>query len=228
MIGSEAVRISASPCTARTVRCADARDYNTELAECCREHVRKIMAGLIPMLEDARITYWADYGTLLGAVRNPMTTWADYPWLRQDGRETAGPAPGIIPHDKDGDLGVLFTDWGKYTRLRPKIEGVLRYYFRVNGGRASSKVRVSFRNHTNVDLFFWRERADGVMYRERYAQVDRFKGKEFPKSMLFPLTTVTWEGLTLAAPRDPEAFLEMRYGSGWRKPIAANNDSVKR
>ena len=40
---------------------------------------------------------------------------------------------------------------------------------------------------------------------------------------LFPLSTVPWEGMTLPAPRDPEAFLEMRYGADWRRPVAANN-----
>src|SRR5690606_26036568 len=91
-----------------------------------------------------------------------------------------------------------------------------------------SKIRISFHNHTNVDLFFWIEREDGTLFRNRYAKVDACKGREFPRDSLFPLSTVEWEGMTLPAPRDPEAFLAMRYGPGWRTPIPANNDGVPR
>lgn len=216
-----------SACGSGTTRCHDAREYNVELRDCCRGHVIRIMGEVASRLTEAGITWWADYGTLLGAVRNPMTTWADYPWLEQEGRETAGPPAGIIPHDKDGDLGLLYTDWSKYWNVRKSLQS-LGFNVTLNGYRASSKARLSHRNHTNVDLFFWRQRQDGTFYRNAYAKVDAHKGKEFHRDMLFPLSTVEWEGMTLPAPRDPEAFLEMRYGPGWRTPIAANNDGVKR
>ena len=214
-------------CTRETARCANARDYAHELAHCCREHVIGIMADLVPMLEAAKITYWADYGTLLGAVRNPATTWANYPWLPQEGRATKGPAPGIIPHDKDADICLPWSEWIKCLRLRHKMARK-RYNVHVNYHRGSMKMRLSAANHTNVDMFFWKERKDGTMFRTGYAQVDRFKGKEFHKDMLYPLSTVEWEGMTLPAPKDPEAFLEMRYGPNWRVPVMANNDGVLR
>jgi hypothetical protein len=216
------------PCTKATGRCADARDYNSELRECCRAHVRALMQTTAEFLNHIGAVWWADYGTLLGAVRNPMTSWSDYPWLRQEGRETSGPAPGIVPHDKDGDVGVLFESWDAASRKFRAWLGNRCFHLHMNQRRCSLKARLSTLNTTNVDLFFWRERANGVLYREVYATVDRFKGKEFPKSMLFPLTTVEWEGMKLPAPRDPEAFLEMRYGPRWRTPIAANNDGIPR
>lgn len=225
-VGTRAVPAPGQPCTARTLRCPNARDYNAELNPCCRAHLRALMIVVAEILTDARATWWADYGTLLGAVRNPMTKWADYPWLRQDGRVSAGPAPGIVPHDKDGDLGILYRDFdGVRRRMRGLTARGMNVH--VNIHRASMKVRVSSRNHTNIDLFFWRSRED-VLFRQRYAQVDRFKGKEFPRAMLTPPGTVTWEGLTLPAPADPEAFLEFRYGPRWRTPLPANNDGVKR
>ena len=91
----------------------------------------------------------------------------------------------------------------------------------------SIKVRLSKLNHTNLDVFFWLNDA-GVRRRPRYISVDSFKGRDFPASMLEPMSTVTWEGIELPAPADPEAFLEMRYGPNWRTPIAANNDGVLR
>jgi hypothetical protein len=64
------------------------------------------------------------------------------------------------------------------------------------------------------------------MYRERYVSVDRYKGREFPDSKLFPLIELPWEGLMLPAPNNPEWFCAMRYGKGWREPIRMNNDKV--
>lgn len=217
---------TAGPCTARTPRCLNARDYQQVLRPCCRGHVRTLVAAVAEILNHARVTWWADYGTLLGAVRNPMTTWADYPWLPQDDRGPEPLAPGIIPHDKDADLGVL---WRDFETVRKAVRALSTRGFHVtaNAHRGSIKVRVSSRNHTNVDLFFWRGRGE-TMYRTSYAQVDAFKGREFHKDMIQPLSTVEWEGLVLPAPADPAAFLEMRYGPSWRKPVPANNDGVTR
>jgi len=218
---------ASSPCTALTRGCADARDYNVELPECCRGHVVGLMAALAPMLAEAGVVWWADYGTLLGAVRNPLTTWADYPWLPQDGRETPGPRPGIIPHDKDADLGIMARDWPRLVAIKARLEK-MGFAVLANGVVPKMKLMLSATNFANVDLFFWHERPDGTLYRGKYMSIDDFKGRDFHRTMLHPMSTVQWEGMSLPAPRDPHAFLEMRYGPGWRTPIAANNDGVER
>lgn len=216
------------PCTKGTTRCADARDYNHELRECCRDHVVGMMQVLAPLLDSLKVRWWLDYGSLLGAVRNPLTTWADYPWLPQEDRTTEGPAAGIIPHDKDADLGVAWLDWSKVSRIRPALIRA-GYSVTTNHTAGMMKIRLSKTNHTNVDLFFWHERADGSMYRTGYVRgIDEFKGREFQKSFLYPLSTVEFEGMQLPAPRNPEAFCAMRYGSNWQQPVCANSDGVRR
>jgi len=214
-------------CSGLTRRCADARDYRHELRPCCKGHLREMMASVSMVLGDLGVTWWADYGTLLGAVRNPLTRWSDYPWLPQGERAHERVPAGVVPHDKDADLGLLFADWPMVQRRLRGLAG-RGYNVHVNQRRASTKVRLSARNHTNVDLFFWRERGDGTLYREFYAAVDAYKGREFPRSMVERLSAVEWEGLTLPAPADPRAFLEMRYGPRWMTPVAANNDGVRR
>ena len=59
-------------CTAETARCRDARNYQADLRECCRGHIRQIVADVLDVFESIGITYWLDYGTLLGAIRNPL------------------------------------------------------------------------------------------------------------------------------------------------------------
>jgi hypothetical protein len=186
------------------------------------------VADTAAVLNDRGIIWWADYGTLLGAVRNPLTTWADYPWYPQGGRTTPGPAAGIVPHDKDADFGIFAADYRSLCVIRSKLWRSGGYNVLIRPGGRSMKVRLSWRNHTNADFFIWNERKDGVLYRAKYIGADKYKGREFHKNTLFPLSTVEWEGMTLPAPKNPEAFCEFRYGPNWKTPIRANNDGVLR
>lgn len=214
------------PCTALTERCGNARDYQTELRPCCRGHLVGLVARTAAALNTLGVTWWADYGTLLGAVRNPLTTWADYHWLPQADRPAGPLVAGILPHDKDADLGVERNAWDLVRMNLPQLMDGARVAVFHHG--RSLKVMLSAQNKTNVDLFFWHERPDGMLAREGYAGVDDFKGREFDRDLLYPLSSLTWEGLTLPAPRDAAAFCEMRYGAGWRTPIPANNDGQRR
>jgi hypothetical protein len=233
------------PCTPETARCVVATLYTHDLPDCCRGHLTHVMFQLDDALRAAGVRHFMDYGTLLGAVRNPFL----------------GLEPGIVPHDKDGDLGFLAEDWEKllsipdsWSEEREVTPGHLerhgtglglhwihklpRQEIRragtfTYGAGDSIKVCRSAVNHTNVDLFPWYDRAylmrpDGKRYRYHYVHVDRFKGKEFPEARLLPLTEIEWEGRQLYAPGDWEWFVEHRYGAGWRKPVHANNDGVKR
>jgi hypothetical protein len=102
------------------------------------------------------------------------------------------------------------------------------YSVQLNGVGGSAKIFLSTRNHTNVDVFFWRVRRGSELFRVRYARVDDCKGREFTRDYIEPLAEVEWEGMKLKAPNNAERFLEMRYGPNWRTPIAANNDGVRR
>lgn len=218
------ISTATTTCSRDTARCSDARSYEHALRACCRTHLIAITRHVVGSLQGAGIPYWADYGTLLGAVRNPMTTWADYPWL-----EGTGPIrPGIIPHDKDADIGVLHSYWAVAWRVVRRVAMTLNYDIVGRPERGSIKVRLSKTNHTNLDIFFWSEKPNGIVYRRQYAAVDAFKGKHFHRDLLLPLGTVEWEGMKLSAPRDPEAFLAMRFGENWRTPVMANNDAVRR
>jgi len=226
-IPSAGIAAPLGACTRETLRCADASSYQAVLRPCCRGHLRQVVADTVAQLVAHEVTYWADYGTLLGAVRNPLTSWADYPWLPQEGRPEGTLAPGIVPHDKDADFGVFVTDWPKLMRVGAALER-MGYNILIRPHAGSVKVRLSSVNHTNLDLFTWRERAGGVFYRVRYISVDTYKGRDIPAGRLLPLGTVEWEGMTLGAPVNPEAFCAFRYGKDWRTPIAANNDGVRR
>jgi hypothetical protein len=231
------------PCTKETPRCANARDYTQDLPECCRSHIREMMRVCADVLRAHGVTWWIDYGSLLGLVRNPMT----------------GQPPGILHHDKDADCGILATEqylwgtWGKPGRGRPGDPDLGKRPFTAGpivhdleaaglqvgakaphpsgwmfGGGDRFKVRWSKLNHTNIDFFTWYERPGGLLYRERYIAADQCKGREFPTAKCLPTVTVTWEGIEVQAPADPKWFCQHRYGNDWRREVKANHDGQRR
>ena len=220
-------------CTANTPRCRTAQNYRAPTRACCRRHIRDLLAGVQELFAAHDITWWADYGTLLGAVRHG----------------------GMIPHDKDADIGILAEDferlleldtdtnpWHDTSRGRPMRSRTMAGFVwhhklpHISGGSDGAefsagnniKVWLSARNETNLDIFPWYRRTDGTYYRTHYVGVDRYKGREFREDKLLPLGAIAYEDLTIPAPADPEWFCEHRYGPDWRIPIHANNDRVFR
>jgi hypothetical protein len=91
----------------------------------------------------------------------------------------------------------------------------------------SIKVRLSEWNGTNVDIFPWYEGEDGILFRRNYVAIDQYKGREFHRDKLYPLTRMEYEGRRFPAPADTDWLLEHRYGD-WKKPLRKNNDGVRR
>lgn len=223
------------PCDRDTKRCAAAKHYQSPTPACCLQHIRDLVDHFAGVADELGVTWWADYGTLLGAVRNQ----------------------GIIPHDKDADLGVDADGFEALLNFQPdvpwedlpnrspsrririrelhgfqwyhKLERPNRSRRRFNYAAGNSlKVFLSTTNRTNVDIFPWYENESGVLYRKGYVGVDRFKGKEFHRDRLYPLQQMEWEHRTVPVPAYPEWFCRHRYGKDWQTPLHANNDRVRR
>lgn len=202
-------------CRIDTARCVDAKDYKRERRPCCVAINREVLRYVTELLSALEIRWWADYGTLLGAVRHG----------------------GMIPWDKDSDLGVLEEDKRRLLELEYPLK---RLGLGFSGSkRGTVKITASATNKTNTDMFAWHLRG-GKWHRHAYVPgIDDFKGREFPMDWLFPLTTVIYDGLILNAPAalrfpgtlpapqfglpDGSAFLEHRYPPDWRTSVRANN-----
>lgn len=199
------------PCTADWERCQEAKSYAIPTPQCCVGHVTQIFADLAEAFRKEKVTWWIDYGSILGAVRNG----------------------GQIPHDKDGDAGVLEEEKETVMRAIDRLEK--QGYFVIRKERQSGtfaagnsvKVCMSRLNRTNVDLFFWHQNGE-VFTRHNWCTVDQYKGRDVPKDKLFPTKPIAYEGMTLPGPADPEWMCEHRYGPDWRTPIPRNNDGIRR
>jgi len=211
---NRATHVFAGPCTPKTVRCGAATSYYSLTPDCCRNHVTRIFAQVDELARAAGIRWWLDYGSAAGAHYYQ----------------------GMIPHDKDGDAGVLGEDWDRFLSLAPALEGLGFFVIHKpprNAGKYgagnSVKVCVSESNRTNVDFFPWypMHGQPGMLERQAYISADMNKGREFPEAWLGDLPRVPYENLQLPAPAELERLVTHRYPN-WVDGLTANNDGVRR
>ena len=72
MINSSCYRINNIPCTQSTKRCyyPFTTDKNITSYVCCKNHLIELLSYIVGVLDEYEISYFLDYGTLLGCVRN--------------------------------------------------------------------------------------------------------------------------------------------------------------
>ena len=169
----------------------------------------EVVAGTAKALDDLRHKVGIDahisYGCLLGAVR--------------DGR--------MIGHDSDADLAYLsaYTHPADIILESYRMERELRdlgwQLVRMSGADLKLLLAVDRRAH-RADRHLRRlPRGRGVL-------PARWPQRRLPASALTPASTVTLEGVELAAPADPEQVLAFLYGPGWRIPIPPSSLTSRR
>lgn len=154
-----------------------------------REALRRILRDVAEVLNRHGIDYWADFGTLLGLVREG----------------------DVILGDKDVDLCVLDVE-------RPRVMAAMADFaergYRLTGeGGAARKIMRVFDRRTPfyVDLYpFVRE--GGVVR----SPID--PREDAPASLVMDRATAEFLGVAVSIPRDPERLLEYRYGPSFKTP----------
>ncbi|MFW6030994.1 MAG: hypothetical protein ACOC9T_00255 [Myxococcota bacterium] len=217
----DARRPRTGPCTRDGQRCDAALDPVTPTPPCCVQAALATLRKFAELAEIHDVTWWADYGTLLGAACGGRFYW----------------------NDKDCDIGVLAEDQGKVLRMRSAFtsDGFRFSYAQPRPGRGQFrggdrvKIRYSQTHHANTDVFFWHLRG-AEYHRTAYIGVDRTKGREFPADWLHPMTTLAFEGIEVPVPGQWEKLVRHRYPAlGELHPDpemnglpAARTDGVKR
>lgn len=169
---------------------------DTPVAPLCAVHplLRLLLNRLNTICEKHQIQYWADSGTLLGAVREG----------------------GIIPHDDDVDIcmtkhqidrlmSVIDTTKDSEVKLYKANFPVYKFEF-VGIDRAW------------IDIFEVEDQDNVFRYKERECQ-EVWPNFWNNKIDLFPLQRAKLDSEYVWIPKNPIPYLERCYGKDWQTPV---------
>ncbi|NWV19830.1 FKRP protein, partial [Origma solitaria] len=177
---------------------------------CCLQALRVTARHVLAELDSAGVRYWLEGGSLLGAVRSG----------------------DIIPWDYDVDLGFYLEDGPKCRWLASvmttgePLEDPEGFFWEKAAEGEFFRVHFSRVNRLHVDLWPFYVRDGGVMTKDTW--LGHRQDVEFPESLLVPLGSVGFVGVQAKAPRDPRAFLELKFGRGALENPEYPNPAVRR
>lgn len=189
------------PCNRQTINCKIVRGQDRPL--CCITIFKQLLFYIDKLFTEHDIIYWIDYGTLLGAVR--------------DG--------AMIPWDTDIDIGILAPDIEKIFALENQMreDGFDFVAHPLTRPERLAPYCMLFLfysklNRLNVDMSVWVEIDDGILRRSWYGKGERAIGKDFKKSLIFPMGEISMYGRNFKCPNDVNTFLSYRYGPKYMTP----------
>ena len=162
-----------------------------------------MIVSIQQLLRELGLVSFADFGTLLGLVR--------------EGK--------LLEHDKDIDIGVVPNNASDLPRLRVAME---RHGFTLWRRYCLGEqiVEESYkRKDLKVDLNYYRMEENcaktWLFYRKpgfRYEKSEQRHVVEMTYSPIREMTSVKAAGKTIVIPANAECLLEEKYGAAWKKP----------
>ncbi|XP_062514168.1 ribitol 5-phosphate transferase FKRP-like [Corticium candelabrum] len=158
----------------------------------------EVLFAFASWAESARLRYWIDYGTLLGADRNGK----------------------LIPWDWDVDAGLMKDE----IESIPDVKTLLKRKGLTMKRQTTCRLAICLQssNSTCVDIFMHVIRkSDNFVIRCELEDVFRY---HFPASLINPTKPIKFEGRMLQGPNDPPEMLKKwryPYSYGWEVPYKA-------
>jgi len=161
---------------------------------CCLENLRITSRHVFAILEQHKVRYWLEGGSLLGAARNG----------------------DIIPWDYDVDIGIYQEDIKKCDLLiysqKSSIKDDQNFVWEKAQEGDFFRVQFSETNRVHVDIFPFYSK-NGIMTKKTWFPTHP-QDKEFPESFLIPLSKIKFADWNASAPHNVTQFLEYKFGKG--------------
>lgn len=177
-------RINSNPCTQLTEGCDYPYTTNKQITcyLCCKNHLIELLSYLVYILNKHGVTYFLDYGTLLGCIRNNS----------------------FIPWDTDIDISIITDDLDSIMDIISKNK---KGYHLVRDLSNLYRLNYSKINLLHVDISIRKRDSNGIYY-DKYTK--EYWG--IHKDDLFPLRKTTFENIEVLVPNQFKKYLENGYG----------------
>lgn len=156
----------------------------------------QLMKDVDELFHNSDITYWALYGTLLGAVRHK----------------------GLIPWDNDLDIGFFEHDIEKLIKLEPVLDK-LNYYLKQKVGRGKKRlvwIIGKKGSHNHLDIIACKYHENKIFVVDEYVNFcsPKREGLEhyFTDEEFFPIKRCAFGAIQICCPANPIPFLHYAYG----------------
>jgi len=166
--------------------------------QCCKKYLIEIFFNTIQYLEENKLIYWIDFGTLLGSLRwGEMNAW-----------------------DHDVDIGVLVPQSSNSENIKAQIKNISKvlsqkFEYVVRHVRKDIyHVNYSKSNRNHVDLFLY--------------QISQTRGEPYikaqytayvPYNYLLPLQKCKFFGKEVNCPHKATDYLKLYYGHGMKNLV---------
>ena len=149
----------------------------------------KVLIEVKNLFDELDIVFFLRHGTCLGAVR--------------DG--------GLIPWDDDLDIGSIIGMNGLTERSVDETADIFR-----RAGFEVNLLRTDF--YIAVELTKSEVPVDWTCYREIEGNIIQYPAVKIPAHLYYDLKTICFLGEDFFVPNPPEKYLQLKYGSEWRRP----------
>jgi len=159
----------------------------------------KFLKEVKEVLDKAGVTFWIDFGTLLGFYREG----------------------GFLRGDPDIDIGVKREDQDKVIAVASELEKIGKVIIRVDMAEkhylAGYKI---YRDDFWIDIqFFWNCDDKWISPISEWPKVMVFKEEYYNN-----LVDIEIKGVKFKMPEKIEEYLELHYGKDWRRPFEEGED----
>lgn len=167
------------------------------------EYAPKLLFHLKKVLEDNKILFWLDFGTLLGAYREH----------------------DFIKHDLDLDIGIFYEDASKVKDVLLKNDFKILREFHVNSDKYLGLEQTYIYCGVTVDVFYYHLRGDEMYcntfssFPDEYCDMSIFQVKE----IVLPYNgfcKVSFIGEEFVVPAKTAEHLKAHYGENFMIPNA--------
>lgn len=150
-----------------------------------QQRMFRLLCQFKEICERHGIKYWLEYGTLLGAKRHG----------------------GFIPWDTDSDMGMMFDDAVKYGEIfKAELPSDISFVIRNN------EHAQLIGDGVYCDIYCYDDLSDRIKMRI-YTFLFPKDMLSIPKEVMFPLSSIDFNGVSFSAPANVDMYLRARYGN---------------